>query len=840
MSHKQIDEIVRRKPFDLQEAVILLDVYLSYYKTGATNTEASEVASLRLRKLAHDRGMIIDDSFRSAMGIQNRLRSIGNIFEGKESPSTPGTQIFREAVDLYGNDNKRYVELLQGNTSISDAPKKRRPKSSVKKTKYVHTKKDQDLKRTYGEAFNRVYYALKSLSKKNPSGLTATALFEALDRGVKRKDIIVILETASWSKEIKDAHYIFHDKEQEERKKKQMEDSIKATEQEFFLWLPCAVSPSVFEEIKKSYRTISTILVQKKALPQSLFATSKIGQVEDALRLSKKAFGSKKTRNTAQKLLTAYVCYLREKKNTVSAESQPQVQEIYTQDDWIRFDFTNSKQFEYTVPAYVSVKGQQFEARNWARILVGITEQELKKKNPALESLYKQSLISNRKDRPFFLKKKLEGLNCSELSNGYWINVNYSIPRLMDQIRAICLHCGYTKTDVVIYGVDRSNAKAKKSTPATPKTSGHAINIEKAKDYLKAVGLQGATVQELIDEVQPGAAVFPTRNALNSDLQMIALSGDRFVHAEVFVDLDEAEEEMEKILKTHFAQFGGYSNNKLLFGAASHDLSLFLNDNDCEDVDSVYSLAQYFFVKKRPENPFTFSYPHIFKDKPDFPLTLKGLMINLARSNGGVLNADDAKNYLQKTMLSYGSIGQLLQMNSSDTFLYYDANRYLLTEKIGVNKELLQLMHNRLDSLFRQADVAYVIPRDIKDSWLHTLPTLPQGLPWTILLLQEMLKNFSEIGFRAITSDLGQSGDTIAAAIVPSGSPLQSFSDVVTLYMQEKHTLPQRMACEELRQELREAGMLAGNELIYALPKALDDFRFSWTDGNKTVLVRGN
>lgn len=203
MSHKQTDEIVRRKPFDLQEAVILLDVYLSYYKTGATNTEASEVASLRLRKLAQDRGMIIDDSFRSAMGIQNRLRSIGNIFEGKESPSAPGTQIFREAVDLYSNDNGRYIELLQGNTSTSDAPKRKKQKSSIKKTKFVRTRKDQDLKKTYGEAFYRVYYALKNLSKKDSYGLTATALFESLDHSVKRKDIIVILETASWSKEKK-------------------------------------------------------------------------------------------------------------------------------------------------------------------------------------------------------------------------------------------------------------------------------------------------------------------------------------------------------------------------------------------------------------------------------------------------------------------------------------------------------------------------------------------------------------------------------------------------------------------------------------------------------------
>ena len=705
--------------------------------------------------------MVIDDSFRSATGIQGRLRSIGNVFEGKESPSASETQVFKETVDLFNNSKVRYEELLVIIDSLPNVSIKQEPDKLLKE-------------------------------------------------------------------------------EQTERKQDQMEDSIKTAEQEFFTWLPSVVNPSGFDEIKKSYRTIGTLLVQKKVLPQSLFATSQVSQVEDALRLSKKVFGSKKTRNTAQKLLTAYIAYLREKKNTASAEKQPQEQGIDVQDGWIHFDFMNSKDFEYTVPAYVSVKGQQFEARNWARILVGITEHELNKKNHALESLYKQSLISNRKDRPFFLKKKLEGLNCSELSNGYWINVNYSIPHLMDQIGALCLHCGYTKSDVVIYGVDRNNAKAKKSTPAEPKTSGHAVNIEKAKVFLKEAGLQGATVQELIDKVQPGAAVFPTRNAMNSDSQIIAMPGDRFVYVDAFVDLDEAEEEMEKILNTHFAQFGGYSNNKLLFGAASHDLSLFLNDNDCEDVDSVYSLAQYFFVKKRPENPFTFSFPHIFKEAPDFPLTLKGLMINLARTNGGVLNAEDAKNYLQKTMLSYGSIGQLLQLNSSDTFLYYDANRYLLTEKIGVNKEMLQLMHNRLDSLFRQADVAYVIPRDITDSWLHTLPALPHGLPWTILLLQEMLKNFPKIGFRAITSELGQAGDTIAAAIVPSGSPLQSFPDVVTLYMQEKHTLPKRMACEELRQELREAGMLAGNELIYALPKALDDFRFSWTDGNKTVLVRGN
>jgi hypothetical protein len=43
---------------------------------------------------------------------------------------------------------------------------------------------------------------------------------------------------------------------------------------------------------------------------------------------------------------------------------------------------------------------------------------------------------------------------------------------------------------------------------------------------------------------------------------------NRYVHVDSFVDLDEAEEDLGKILSTHFAQFGGYSNNQLLFGAA--------------------------------------------------------------------------------------------------------------------------------------------------------------------------------------------------------------------------------------------------------------------------------
>lgn len=838
MSGTVNSDVVSRKPFDLQEAVVLLDVYLSIKKKGITNTKAADIASQRLRALAAERGMKIDDAFRSHMGLQNRLRSIGNIYEGHESYSAPGTQVFREAVALYKSNRSEYNRLLDSAAVSGVAlPPAKDSKKWVEKTKFVKTRTDQTLKKQYGASFSSVYYALKNETKGNASGATATDLLIVLDKSIKRKDITAILDGASWSKKVSDAHYLFFDKEQEERKQKQMEETFKAAEQDFFAWLPSAISPSALEEVRNSYKTVSAMLVQKKILPQSLVATTQIGQVENALRLSKKAFGSKKLRNNAAKLLNAYIQYLREKKNMASVKAEPQID---VKEDWIHFDFSNAQEFERTVPAYCSINNVELSGKNWARILVGIAEQEIERKNPALDSLYKQSLLANKKDRTFFLKAKIEGLNCSELSNGYWLNVNYSIPRLMEQIRALCLHCGYNKSQVVIYGVPKGSSSAKSGNPAAPKTGGNGVAIEKAEAFLKTADLQGAKVQKLIDAVQPGAAVYPTKNALDASDNVIEMPNGRYVHVDAFVDLDEAEDDMRDILRTHFAQFGGYSNNKLLYGAASHDLSMFLNDNDCEDIDSVYALAQFFFSKKSDGEKFTFSYPHIFEHKPDYPLTLKGLMINFSRMNDGVLSADEAKDYLQKTMLTYGSLNQLLAISSSDTFLLYDSNRYLLTEKVGVTAEWKQTVHDKLDNLFRHANVAFIIPRDINQAWMNALPALPHGLGWTALLLQDVMRKFPDIGYRPVTSELGQAIDTIAAAIVPTNSAVQSFPDVVTLFMQEKHSLPKRMSCEELRVELRDAGMLEGNELIYALPKALDDYRFSWTDENKMVLVRGN
>ena len=842
MAKRPNSDVVIMKPFDVQEAVVLLDIYLHEKNNNLRRTEASQIASRRLRALAARRGMEVSDSFRSPTGLQNRLRSIAGLYEGKESVSAPGTEVFREAVALYKNDRQRFQQILCEAERVPPHKSVQKPKKATGKivhTKFVHTKKDQQLKDKYPTCFNDVYYALKRLCDKNEAGVTSTDVFLELERRVKRKDILVVLHGASWSKALTRACYVFYDKERVERKKRQMDESLKKAENEFFAWLPSVIPPHTLDDVKNSYKIVSSMLVQKKVLEQPLLATTQIGQIEYALKQVKRVFGSKRLRNNATKLLAAYLTYLRENKKTPPTQAETPMVDV--QEDWIRFDFTNAQSFERTSPVYCCIDGTVVDGRTWARILVAIVEQEISNENSALEALYKKPLYANKANRPFFLKKKIEGLNCSELSNGYWINVNWGIPRLMEIIQAFCLHCGYDKKQVIIYGAPKGSASVKRDSSSSKKPVDRSFDMEKAEACLRDAGLQGLTIQELIDLVQPNAAVSPTRSALDENQNVIAMPENRYMHVDSFVDLDEAEEGLGTILHTHFAQFGGYSNNQLLFRAASQELSMFLNDNDCENVEAVYAIARFLFEKKAAAGkPYKFSAPHIFEREPDYPMTLRGLMINLARNNGGVLNASDAKSYLQKTMLVYGSMGQLLQIGSANTFLIYDSERYLLSEAIGINDLWCRQMHDKLDDLFREANVAYVIPRDISTAWLDTLPPLPLGLTWTHLLLQEVLDKYPDIGFKSISPDLNQTHDTLSAAFVPLESPLQTFPDVVTLFMEDRHELPMRIPGEELRLELREAGMLEAGEMIYALPKALDDYRFAWTDENKMVLIRGN
>ena len=61
-----------------------------------------------------------------------------------------------------------------------------------------------------------------------------------------------------------------------------------------------------------------------------------------------------------------------------------------------------------------------------------------------------QEPLSNHFTNAFFLDQRIQGRKCVQLSNGYWINVNYGIPMLIRIIRLLCTHCDIETDDIDI------------------------------------------------------------------------------------------------------------------------------------------------------------------------------------------------------------------------------------------------------------------------------------------------------------------------------------------------------------------------------------------------------
>lgn len=296
------------------------------------------------------------------------------------------------------------------------------------------------------------------------------------------------------------------------------------------------------------------------------------------------------------------------------------------------------------------------------------------------------------------------------------------------------------------------------------------------------------------------------------------------------IDLDEGKLGIQKILEAHFQTLYGYSNVGILWNATQDTLSMFLNDNAINNADDLWR-----FMQRAFSGEYVLSNPHIWKTEPNYPHSHVGVIINLARQFGGTVTREQIDDY-------FARIKQRSPINTTiirqGLLLFYASRTFILTEAINLTSERCAALTRALDGLFDREKVPYIVLRDITEEWFSTLPITKGGIPWTALLLQEALRLRPNIGYRVIFSGLGgQALDTLGAAITPVKSDIKTFADVVHRYCFEKGILSERLLTEELRLILREAGMLDGNELIYNLHKALKDYRFAFTDENKTVKI---
>jgi hypothetical protein len=216
-------------------------------------------------------------------------------------------------------------------------------------------------------------------------------------------------------------------------------------------------------------------------------------------------------------------------------------------------------------------------------------------------------------------------------------------------------------------------------------------------------------------------------------------------------------------------------------------------------------------------------------------MNVRGIAVNLARQNGGTVSREQIDGYFARIKIGTPTNWVLISHNE---LLFCDKAKFIPAECVNLNAERCGFISGALERLFASADAPYIILRDIREDWFFCLPELPGGINWTHILLQEVLRVKNDICYRPVMPCLsGQTFDTLRSAIVPNGSDIVSFADVVHRYCCTNYKLPLKFAAEDLRLKLRDAGMIEGNELIWNMHKALNDHRFAFDSEKQNVTV---
>lgn len=372
--------------------------------------------------------------------------------------------------------------------------------------------------------------------------------------------------------------------------------------------------------------------------------------------------------------------------------------------------------------------------------------------------------------------------------------------------------------------------------PPIEDSQSEEMRIEK---FIKSADICGAKISDIVAHVSPsGRGIAPIRKYLSSVPWAVAMPGDLYIHRDCIIDFDEAADKMLKILKLQFSMFNGYTTDTVFHDAVKIELAMFLNDNDFADSEKVYCLAKHIFsVDKYGGNAvFFYGNKHIWETEPEMPKSISGVLMSFIKSCGGKATRDECANYLDKLKIASGNINGLLRIDSNRDVLQYRSGEFLLPEVLGIDDHWLGRIKSCLDVV--SEDRPYIVLRALNRHWFCKLPSLPIGLNWQILLLQEVIQKFIP-EYRAIQALDGQSFDTIKAGIVRDDSVINTFADLVHAYLviEDVLSLPTSLAAEELRALLKQFGMIDGNELIYNMHKSLNDRRFAWSSDNSSVKI---
>ena len=373
-----------------------------------------------------------------------------------------------------------------------------------------------------------------------------------------------------------------------------------------------------------------------------------------------------------------------------------------------------------------------------------------------------------------------------------------------------------------------------------PRADADFVELE---EYLKRADLAGKNLEEIANYGSIfNKKVNSARKYLSGKSWAVAMPGNCYVHRDCIIDLDEAAQSMLKILNIQFAMFNGYSSHSVFYDAVKIELPMFLNDNDLNDSQKIYHIARHLFsIEEYDGNAFIFgNNTHIWKTEPEYSKNNIGVLMSFIKSCGGKATKNECATYMDKIKMSASlNVNGYLQISINKDVLQYCADEYILLDVINLNDSFLAQIRENLALVFKKHP--YFIFRTLSQTWYDRLPTLPQGLKWEYLLLQEIIEKYLP-EYRTIQALSGQDLDTIKAGVVHKDSLINTFADLVYAYIITENTikLPKTFAAEELREKLCRFGMIEGGELIFNMHKALDDRRFAWKNNNGTVIILAN
>lgn len=102
----------RQPKWDIYEAVILLNGYLEVLQGTQPKARIVKRVSADLRRMAVNRGIEIDDTYRNENGISYQIQSMDSAYKG-EKIYVPATKLFTKTVELYRTDAERYFEIFE-------------------------------------------------------------------------------------------------------------------------------------------------------------------------------------------------------------------------------------------------------------------------------------------------------------------------------------------------------------------------------------------------------------------------------------------------------------------------------------------------------------------------------------------------------------------------------------------------------------------------------------------------------------------------------------------------------------------------------------------------------